>query len=339
MSFSSEQDPQTSFLSLPNGCLCCSILEPGITAIENMVAQRPEGEKEVDWVVVELTGVADPAEIAKSFWTNEEMGGMLRLDGVVCVVDTKNIIQQLEEDEKANSGNECARQIAASDVILLNKTDLVQDESAFQQIEQRIAEINPISLFRRTHRSAVDLSNIFGIGGYSTNESSENGTKGKAHIPASIQAIAEQRTHEATTDHAHSHQHVDSSKKHLNGIGSYVFDLPVLSKAQLDSVETFLQALHWKNRIEGVQSGKANDEQVDERSRLVVLRSKGLFVDTEGDVHVLQGVRDIYELNKLDVKADDLEEEHPGSKLVVIGRNLGSRDVWLKGLRMTCGLD
>lgn len=62
MSFSSEQDPQTSFLSLPNGCLCCSILEPGITAIENMVAQRPEGEKEVDWVVVELTGVADPGK-------------------------------------------------------------------------------------------------------------------------------------------------------------------------------------------------------------------------------------------------------------------------------------
>lgn len=64
MSFSSEQDPQTSFLTLPNGCLCCSILEPGITAIENMVAQRPEGEKEVDWVVVELTGVADPGEFA-----------------------------------------------------------------------------------------------------------------------------------------------------------------------------------------------------------------------------------------------------------------------------------
>jgi G3E family GTPase len=66
MSFSSEQDSQSSFLTLPNGCLCCSILEPGITAIENMVAQRPEGEKEVDWVVVELTGVADPGN--QPFW-------------------------------------------------------------------------------------------------------------------------------------------------------------------------------------------------------------------------------------------------------------------------------
>lgn len=65
MSFSSEQEKeaQSSFLSLPNGCLCCSILEPGITAIENMVAQRPEGEQPVDWVVVELTGVADPGEL------------------------------------------------------------------------------------------------------------------------------------------------------------------------------------------------------------------------------------------------------------------------------------
>lgn len=65
MSFSAEQEKeaQTSFLSLPNGCLCCSILEPGITAIENMVAERPDGDK-VDWVVVELTGVADPGKPA-----------------------------------------------------------------------------------------------------------------------------------------------------------------------------------------------------------------------------------------------------------------------------------
>lgn len=206
------------------------------------------------------------------------------------------------------------------------------------------SEINPISLFRRTHRSAVDLSNIFGIGGYSTNESSESGiTGGKARVPASIRAIIEQHSHDgqssSATDRAHSHEDGDASRKHLNGIGSYVFDLPVLSKAQLDSVETFLQALHWENRIEGIETDETDDEQVDEGSRLVVLRSKGLFVDTQGNVHVLQGVRDIYELNKLDVKAGDLEEEHPGSKLVVIGRNLGSRDVWLEGLRKTCSLD
>lgn len=68
MSFSAEQEKeaQTSFLSLPNGCLCCSILEPGITAIENMVAERPDGDK-VDWVVVELTGVADPGESRHCF--------------------------------------------------------------------------------------------------------------------------------------------------------------------------------------------------------------------------------------------------------------------------------
>lgn len=164
------------------------------------------------------------------------------------------------------------------------------------------------------------------------------GTTSKSHIPASIRAIAEQHSHEASTAHAHVHRDEDSSKKHLNGIGSYVFDLPVLSKAQLDSVETFLQALHWENRIEGIQPDQPNDRQADEESSLVVLRSKGLFVDTEGDVHVLQGVRDIYELNKLDVKAKDLEEEHPGSKLVIIGRNLGSRDVWLEGLSKTCSL-
>ena len=138
--------PETAFLSLPNGCLCCSIKEPGIAAIENMIVEQErlgQGEgkgkgRGVDRVVVELTGVADPgklddipldnpfslpencvltglttlflmstfsvlgllchssirvAEIARSFWTNEEMGGSLRLDGVVCVVDSRNVLK------------------------------------------------------------------------------------------------------------------------------------------------------------------------------------------------------------------------------------------------------
>lgn len=60
----SATESNTAFLSLPNGCLCCSIKEPGITAIENMVSQRGQasGEKAIDRVVVELTGVADPGK-------------------------------------------------------------------------------------------------------------------------------------------------------------------------------------------------------------------------------------------------------------------------------------
>lgn len=92
--------PETGFLSLPNGCLCCSFKDMGIAAIEEMVAAQPAG---VDWVVVELTGVADPgkwplrtklttAPIAKSFWANEEMGDLI-LDGVVCVVDSRNVLK------------------------------------------------------------------------------------------------------------------------------------------------------------------------------------------------------------------------------------------------------
>lgn len=195
-----------------------------------------------------------------------------------------------------------------------------------------VREINPTSLFKRTHRSAVDLGNIFNIGGYSAATASEDG-KAKARLPASLQAI--QRQHEA--GHSHDHDHDKAARKHLNGISSYVFDLPVLSDTQLQGVESFLQSLHWENRIEGVVAGPATDDNGDDK-KLVVLRSKGLFITTEGSVHILQGVRDIYELNQLDAKADDLEESHTGSKLVVIGRNLGERSLWLEGLQKACSL-
>lgn len=154
MSFTKDgQDPdqpETAFLSLPNGCLCCSIKEPGIAAIENMITAQEESNKTgkgFDRVVVELTGVADPAEIAHSFWTNEEMGGTLRLDGVVCLVDSRNILEQLKEGEECQKYVDpffcfmllpglihfhwppCGvRQIAASDVVLLNKMDLVTEQ-------------------------------------------------------------------------------------------------------------------------------------------------------------------------------------------------------------------
>lgn len=89
-------------LSLPNGCLCCSFKDMGIAAIEDMIAQQKD---KVDWVLVELTGVADPGTpdhlehranyrgpIARSFWANEEMGDLL-LDGIICVVDCRNILK------------------------------------------------------------------------------------------------------------------------------------------------------------------------------------------------------------------------------------------------------
>ena len=105
----------SSMLSLPNGCLCCSFKDMGIAAIEEMVAAQKD---QIDWVLVELTGVADPGEcailggcwhgvlrlhtmsltlgpIAKSFWGNEEMGDLI-LDGIVCVVDCRNILKVSE---------------------------------------------------------------------------------------------------------------------------------------------------------------------------------------------------------------------------------------------------
>ncbi|OXH00221.1 hypothetical protein C370_07348 [Cryptococcus neoformans A1-35-8] len=92
---STQEDPASSFLSLPNGCLCCSVKDLGIAAIEDMV-------------VVELTGVADPAPIVRTFWANEEMGDLI-LDGVICVVDSRNVLKQLAEEKSSGEINECQK--------------------------------------------------------------------------------------------------------------------------------------------------------------------------------------------------------------------------------------
>lgn len=199
-------------------------------------------------------------------------------------------------------------------------------------------EINPTSLFKRTQRSAVDLSNIFGIGGYSAADLNASDHTEKARLPASLQAIRQQQEDGNGDAHGHDHEHDHniSSKKHLNGISSYVFELPVLTQTQLQGVESFLQTLHWENRIEGIPQDDGSAQSEEEK--LVVLRSKGLFTTEEGKVHILQGVRDIYELNELGATADELEDNERGSKLVVIGRNLGERSKWLEGLRATCNL-
>lgn len=314
------QEAETAFLSLPNGCLCCSIKEPGITAIENMIMERggKEGVKGIDRVVVELTGVADPAEIAKSFWTNEEMGGKLRLDGVVCVVDSLNVLEQLKD------GEECQKQIAASDVILLNKIDLVTAED-LDVIEGVIRSINPTATFKRTQRSAIDITHIFEIGGYSV-----AATLDAEQVSRRLQsntATKERIQSLPAGDHAHT--------QHLQGISSHVIKVPHLDAEGLHRLEKFLQSIHWDSQL---PSSAANLQvQQGQEGRMQILRSKGIFLVGD-DIYVLQGVREIFELQKLNRRQDGNRGEVEG-KLVVIGKDLEARPVWMTAFQAAVGVE
>lgn len=296
LQMSNPDDPSSttsSMLSLPNGCLCCSFKDMGIAAIEEMVAAQKD---KIDWVIVELTGLADPAPIAKDFWTNEEMGDLI-LDSVVCVVDCRNVLRQLSEptpdDGTANGSGQkdtisaAQKQIACSDVILLNKTDLVSPEE-LSDIEKRVQGINPTLRIYQTVQSQVPLPKLYHLqafsestllGGQESSEASCSGCNGD--------------------DHDHSH--------HTDGISTVTIPLPKqITFAQFQNIEQLLQDILWKSPTK--------------QSKYDILRTKGyLRVDVEGKVQekVVQGVADLFDIK--DAHANGVEV-HP--KLVFIGRDL-----------------
>ncbi|KAF1609285.1 UNVERIFIED_CONTAM: COBW domain-containing protein 1, partial [Eudyptes robustus] len=112
------------WLELRNGCLCCSVKDNGVKAIENLMQRRGK----FDYILLETTGLADPGTVASMFWVDSELGSDIYLDGIVSVVDAKHGLQHLTEQKPEGLVNEASRQVALADLIIINKTDLVSGE-------------------------------------------------------------------------------------------------------------------------------------------------------------------------------------------------------------------
>src|SRR5213080_3422487 len=98
-----------------NGCICCTVRGDLIRILGNLMKRKDR----FDYIMIETTGLADPAPVAQTFFVDAEMKDKLRLDGIVTVVDAKHVHLHLDDSD------ECREQVAFADVILLNKTDLV----------------------------------------------------------------------------------------------------------------------------------------------------------------------------------------------------------------------
>merc|ERR1719214_449405 len=110
---------------------------------------------QLDGIVIETTGMADPAPGAQTFFVDEAVKASFKLDGIVTLVDAKHIEQHLDEEKPEGAENEAVEQVAFADRILLNKTDLVE-EAELPAIEERIRKINPTVQVFRTQQSKVD---------------------------------------------------------------------------------------------------------------------------------------------------------------------------------------
>lgn len=151
------------WLELRNGCLCCSVKDNGLKAIENLMEKKGK----FDYILLETTGLADPGAVASMFWVDAELGSDIYLDGIVTVIDAKYGLQQLSEEKAEGLVNEAARQIALADLTIINKTDLVNGEELVQ-VKDTVRSINGLVKIVETQRSRVDLSEVLDLHSFDT---------------------------------------------------------------------------------------------------------------------------------------------------------------------------
>ncbi|MEL6461607.1 MAG: GTP-binding protein [Cyanobacteria bacterium J06621_15] len=144
-------DADEEIFEMNNGCICCTVRGDLIRIIANLMKRR----NKFDHLVIETTGLADPAPVIQTFFVDEDMREQLNLDAVVTVVDAKHIWQHWDADE-------AQEQIAFADVILLNKTDLVTPEQ-LEELESKIRGMNAMAKIYRTRNSELEMDALLGV--------------------------------------------------------------------------------------------------------------------------------------------------------------------------------
>ncbi|HEY9296360.1 MAG TPA: GTP-binding protein [Phormidium sp.] len=154
-------DADEEIFEMNNGCICCTVRGDLIRIIGNLMKRR----NKFDHLVIETTGLADPAPVIQTFFVDEDIRDKISLDAVVTVVDAKHIWQHWESDE-------AQEQIAFADVILLNKTDLVSSEQ-LEELEKRIRAMNAIAKIYRTQNSELEMDALLGVNAFDLNRALE----------------------------------------------------------------------------------------------------------------------------------------------------------------------
>jgi G3E family GTPase len=215
----STDDTNNNMVELSNGCICCTINNDLVDAVYKVL----ERQENIDYLVVETTGLADPLPVAMTF-LGTELRDLTRLDSIVTVVDAANYSLDLFNSEAALS------QISYGDVILLNKTDLVS-ESELVDVERKINEIKEDSRIIRTKNSQVPLPLILSVGLFESDKYfdavDEHQHQHDEHDHEDHSNCGHDHNHEHNHEHEHDHHH---HSEHLENDGftsiSYQTDRP-----------------------------------------------------------------------------------------------------------------
>ena len=140
---------------MSNGCICCTVRGDLIRVLGNLMKRRDK----FDYVLVETTGLADPGPVAQTFFMDDEIREEFSLDGIVTLVDAAHIDQQLGRSD------ESSEQVAFADVLVLNKTDLVSDES-LDNLESRLRDMNRMARIIRSKQADVSIDTVLNLSAF-----------------------------------------------------------------------------------------------------------------------------------------------------------------------------
>ncbi|GAB4820610.1 hypothetical protein N2152v2_007656 [Parachlorella kessleri] len=348
----SEAAAMDEWVTVENGCICCSSKNDMVKALEALMQQRDR----FDYVVIETTGLANPGPVAAALWTDAELESSICLDAVVTVVDAKNILRQLRDQPGRNaeaqpgaeaSVNEAQQQLAFADVVLLNKVDLVSP-AQLQEIMREIAAVNGDARVLPCQRCQVDLGHILNTGIYSGTLAGPAAGPQPTPLPkasvgdsTAVPAAPQQRDGQATDlaveeaccGHAASEQEAgaaDIDTGHhapacsLHGAGcsgghgpQHQQGLDAATQVRTLSIllpDRPLQLERLRHWLDDLLWEERTPDRPD------ILRVKGLlWVQGSPHKHVCQAVYDIYDVVEGPAWQSD---ERRFSKLVFIGRRL-----------------
>jgi G3E family GTPase len=278
-----------------NGCVCCTVRGDLVRIIDGLMKRKGK----FDAIILETTGLADPAPVAQTFFVDEDVRDKTILDAVVTVADAKWLSDRLKDAPEAKN------QIAFADVIVLNKTDLVT-KAELAEVEARIRGINPYAKLHRTERAQVQLSDVLERGAFDLDrileiEPAFLDDEGHDHDH-------HHHDHDHDHGHDHGHHHHDHGHDHGHGGMKHYHDEEMQSLSlRTDKPIYPTKFMPW------LQDLVARDGQK-------ILRSKGIlsFADDD-DRYVFQGVHMMLEGDHQRKWRNDETRE---SRVVFIGRDL-----------------
>ena len=294
-------DADEEVFEMNNGCICCTVRGDLIRIIEGLMKRRGK----FDAIIVETTGLADPAPVAQTFFVDEDVKAKSRLDAVVTVADAKWLAARLKDAPEAKS------QIAFADVIVLNKTDLVS-AAELGEVEARIRAINPYATLHKTQRCAVPLDAVLGRNAFDLDRILE---LEPAFLETEDHDHHDHGAHDhGTHDHAHhAHDHHGHHQAHGHGGAKHYHDEDMHSLALTIAGDVDPEKfLPW---IQDYVQREGGD----------ILRSKGILAfKDEPRRFVYQGV---HMMMDGDLQQPWKPEETRQSRIVFIGRHLKEDEI------------